>query len=67
MSTELHIFPDGARANEAIITVADMLVAGDEIDVHIEASPPWLRVSVAAPTAVIAKMRAMGVRVEVQR
>ena len=67
MNTELHIYPDLARAKEAIMTVLDMLVEGDEIDLHTETTPPWMRVSVADPAPVVAKMRGLGARVDVQR
>ncbi len=69
MSTELHIQPDGPQAQEAIVTVLDMLESGDEIDLHTEASPPWIRVVVAddgKAANVVAMMREKGVRVEVQ-
>ncbi|MFE5587173.1 hypothetical protein [Kitasatospora sp. NPDC056531] len=67
MGTELRIYPDGPQADKAIVTVAYMLVAGDEIDVHAETSPPWIRVVAADAMRVVAAMREMGVRVEVQR
>ncbi|GHF88902.1 hypothetical protein GCM10018790_77820 [Kitasatospora xanthocidica] len=45
-----------------------MLVAGDEIEVHMEeTSPPWIRVVAADGARVAAVVRGMGVRVEVRR
>lgn len=67
MSTELHIYPSDAQAQTAITTVLDMLVEGDEIDLHTEVSPPWMRVVAVDAATVVEKMRRMEVRVEVQR
>jgi hypothetical protein len=64
--TTLHIHPDAPQAKDAIVTVLDMLQEGDDFELHVGISSPWMRVVARDTEGVVAAMRASGVRVEVR-
>jgi len=65
--TTLHIHPEAPQAKDAIVTVLDMLQEGDDFELHVGTSPPWMRVVARDTEGVLAAMRDCGVRVEITR
>jgi len=64
VARELFIRPSIPQAQAAIITVLGMLDQDDQIELHTEVNPPWMRVVSNQPDLIVSAMEEAGVSVQ---